>query len=198
MNRQEDDEDIIASVMASSRSGHENKKVRVRRKRNKIKLIIVTATILLVTGALLVLGIYLFSSMSSSPLEGKLRDFQDKTSFTLYVPTMMPEGYIPELDKVSSSDGVVFVTIVSSDGTKPYIYFNQQAIPPNAKIEDLLGSNAQPEPVKSNYGNMYLTSNESSSSGILVTDDSWVIFSGEKSIGTDTYLELAANLKPLK
>jgi hypothetical protein len=203
-----DDEDynqLISKVMAGRQKSDNTKVAGVNqqpsrfRNNNRIKKKKLITTILLFAISIFIVAtIYYFLKLNStSPFEVKLKKLQSEVNFTLYAPEYMPTGYVPQLDKITASDGVIFASLFSTDGTKPILYINQQSIPPNAKITDLLGSNAQPEPVKSKYGNMYLTSNESSSSGILVTNESWIIFSGEKSIGTDTYLELAASLKPL-
>lgn len=134
---------------------------------------------------------------SDSPLSRELKVQQKKVSYSLYAPAVLPTSYTPESASTVNEDGVVFTTLTSSDNTKPAIIISQQATPKDASIQNLLGL-VPPEIIETPNGNLYLASTETHLTGILVTEDSWIVMSAEKSLSSDTFKDLAKNYRPVK
>jgi len=158
-------------------------------KRKYLKVRIVTCLLLLL--ALIGGGFFYIvhgKPKAHSPLPPSLIA---SSSFPIYYPNPVPEGYTFAPNSVSSDSGTIFCKLKNGDRE---ILIIQQANP-NSNL--MLDSTVGLDPIDTPNGKAYVGKNKASPVGIIQTKSTLVNITGSADVPSDVINSIMRDLKPL-
>ncbi len=165
------------------------------KKQDSLKIKLTRKHIAFVVAVVLFLATVGFAILKQ-PHNADLTSYKDKLSFSVYRPTKLPSGYHYLEKDITFNQNTLFMSLRASDISKPVITLTQQSKPTKTPIDGLLGP-VTTEPTKTKNGLLYIAETSSTKNAILVTDDSWILFSAPKVIDNATIESLVGNLVKL-
>lgn len=199
MDHHRDNEDV-AEVLSTVINRSTEHKRRTPRKTYRLspfgKRLVAGFLFAVICLAAIILSLTVFKK-SDSAIKQQLVDYQESSSFTIYEPRKLPEGYKADSADTSMSAGLVFFILKSTGVDKPSITISQQATPSNITADSLYGLSS-PEAIDTKNGKLYIGTANDTLNATLVTNNSWILFSAPKSINTEVIKSLASSMEPVR
>lgn len=153
--------------------------------------VVVLAGVITISG-----GVFFIIQRNTTTKPTVMQQAADRATFPLYTPSSLPEGYTLDQASLSLTKEALLVTARNQNGER--IIFTEQPVPTEFDFESFYKKQfVGAQDVTSIYGRGQAGILDSTMSGSLVTDSTWVIIKGPPNLPLKDMETVVGGLKPV-